>query len=189
MKRAVIVDDEPTIREILSGFLKDIGWDVVATGSTGYEAVKLCAKHEPDLLLLDINLPDASGIDTAKTINSSVPTAIIISTAYDDDKYIEEALKSECVMAYLVKPIDIKDLKPVTEFAVARFNEHKKLVLENCELKDSVESRKVIEKAKGLLMKKDGVSESEAYGKLRKISMDKRKSMKEICEIFLLASA
>lgn len=189
MKNVVIVDDEPVIREILSGFMKDLGWEVVATGDTATEAVKLCKELAPDLLLLDINLPDGNGTEAAGAIGKSCSVPVVMLTAYDDDEHIEEALKSDCVMAYLVKPVDLKDIKPVVEFAVVRYKEHKKIIDENCELKETLEARKIIDKAKGILMEREGISENEAYSKLRKISMDKRQSMKDICEIFIMANA
>jgi len=186
MKNIAIVDDEASSRFVIRGFVEEAGLKVVAEGTDGAEAVEICRTHRPDVVLMDINMPGKDGIEAATEIGRSCPTAIILLTARDDEATVRRAAGAG-VMAYLVKPVREEELLPAIELAVSRFNEFRLLKEENRELKSTLEARKIIERAKGLLMARDSITESEAFGRIRKVAMDKRKSMAEIAEVIILA--
>ncbi len=135
---------------------------------------------------MDYKMPVKDGIEAAVEIGKTCPTAVVLLTAYDDEKTIRTAAEAG-VMAYLVKPVRPEELLPAVEVAISRFKEFEALRKENVGLKDAVEARKIIEKAKGLLMEKEGLNENEAFVRIRNISMDRRKTMREIAEILVLA--
>lgn len=186
MKRIVIIDDEPSARLVLKGLVEDAGHKVVAEGENGVDAVNACRETKPDLVIMDVRMPVKDGIEAAMEITRFFPAPIMLLTASDDEETIMRAVAAGA-MAYLVKPVRAEDLVPAIEFACARFTELKDLKTENAGLKTALDSRKVVEKAKGLLMEKERLTENEAFARLRKISMDKRKSMAEIAEVIILA--
>jgi len=186
MKNIAIVDDEASSRFVIRGFVEEAGLKVVAEGADGAEAVEICRTHRPDVVLMDINMPGKDGIEAATEIGRQCPTAIILLTARDDEATVRRAAGAG-VMAYLVKPVREEELLPAIELAVSRFKEFRLLKEENKELKSALEARKTIERAKGLLMAREGITESEAFGRIRKVAMDKRKSMAEIAEVIILA--
>ena len=183
-RRIAIVDDDKSQKIILKGFCTDAGYEVVAEGSNGVEAVTICESVKPEVMVLDVCMPEKDGIAAAIDINSSCPTPIVLLTALDDSDTIKRAAEAG-VMAYLVKPIRGEELMPAIELALVRFNEIMDLKDKNKSLEESIEARKVVERAKGLLMSSEGLSEQDAFSRLRKLSMDRRKSMKEIAEVVI----
>jgi two-component system, response regulator PdtaR len=186
-KRIVIADDEPITRLDLSEILQEAGYEVVGEAADGFDAIEMCRNHIPDLVLMDIKMPLLDGINAAKVINKEeLAKSIILLTAYSGKDFIENA-KEAGVMGYLVKPIDEKSLLPAVEVALSKGKEFHKMKNEIKSKEEKLQARKVIEKAKGLLMGKKSISEDEAYNKIRKLSMDKRCSMKEIAEIIIMS--
>ena len=186
MKNVAIIDDNPRERFVLRGLVEDMGFNVVAEGENGRDAVEICMSVSPDLLIMDVHMPVKDGIEAASAISKRCPTPVVLLTGRDDEDIIRRAVDSG-VMAFLVKPVRTEELVAAMELSLSRFREFRLLREENETLKNTLEARKLIEKAKGLIMEKEGVSEAEAFKRIRKISMDKRKSMKEIAEVIILA--
>lgn len=185
-KRVVIADDEPITRMDLSEILKEAGYDVVGEASDGFDAIELCRKTKPNLILMDIKMPLLDGLKASKIINNeSLADCIVLLTAYSGKEFIEEA-KAAGVMGYVIKPINEKSLLPAIEIALSKSEEIQEIRSESQKSKESLEDRKKIEKAKGILMREENLTEAEAYNKIRKISMDKRCQMKNIAEIIIL---
>ena len=185
-KRIVIADDEPITRMDLAEILKEAGYDVVGEASDGFDAIELCRKTKPNLILMDIKMPLLDGLKASKIINNeSLADCIVLITAYSGKEFIEEA-KAAGVMGYVIKPINEKSLLPAIEIALSKSEEIQEIRSESQKSKESLEDRKKIEKAKGILMREENLTEAEAYNKIRKISMDKRCQMKNIAEIIIL---
>ena len=184
--RIVIVDDEPIIRMDLREILESKGYQVVGEAADGFDAVELCRTYVPDLVLLDIKMPLMDGLSAAQIIHEQgLAGAIVLLTAYSESSYIEGA-KESGVSGYLVKPVDEKALVPCIELAMARSGEMKALKTDVEKANERLETRKVVEKAKGYLMETNHVSEEEAYEYIRKMSKLKNVSMKRIAEILLM---
>lgn len=186
MWNIAIIDDDASERLVLRGFIEDAGHKVVAEAVDGPGAIEICRLKTPDLIILDVKMPGMDGIEAMRRILSSSLTACILLTASEDEATIRRAVEAGA-MAYLIKPIRGAELLSTIEFAVARFNEFKSLRKENSELKSSIETRKKVERAKGLLMAAEGISENEAFVRIRKISMDRRKTMAEVADIIVMA--
>ncbi|MEE9542899.1 MAG: response regulator [Thermodesulfobacteriota bacterium] len=186
MKNVLLIEDEPVQRKVVKGLLEDKGLKVVGMSDNGNDAVRLCKEIGPDLVLMDVSIPGKDGIEATMEINSLCPTPVVLVTGNDDDETIRRAVDAG-VMAYLIKPVKGEELYAAIELAVSRFKEFKRLIDENKDLHDTLAARKIIEKAKGLLIEKEGITEREAFTRIRKISMDKRKSMKEIAEVIISA--
>ncbi len=186
MKNVLLIEDDPAQMIVVKGLLEDRGFKVVGSSDNGVDAVRLCGELTPDLVLMDVTIPGKDGIEAAQDINSRCPTPVVLITGNDDDETIRRAVDAG-VMAYLVKPVKSEELYAAIELAVSRFKEFKRLIDENKDLQNALDARKIIEKAKGLLIEKEGLTEREAFGRIRKISMDKRKSMKEIAEVIISA--
>jgi response regulator NasT len=184
--RIIIADDESLIRLDLREMLTHLGYDVIAEAGDGRTAVELARKLRPDLMIMDIKMPEVDGIAAAEELTRERIAPIVLLTAYSDQALVERARDSG-VVGYVVKPFREAELMPVIELSRARFNEFRTLEREVGSLKDALETRKVIERAKGVLMETHGLRESEAFHRIRKTSMDARKSMKEVAEAILLA--
>ncbi len=185
--KILIVDDNAEQRFILKKVLMKIGHEVMGEGENGEEAISLVKKLQPDLLVMDIKMPLLDGIEAAKKINSACPIPIILNTAKNDEQTIARA-KEAGVMAYLVKPLRVEEIGPTIELAVSRFKEFQALKQENLTLKDAVEVRKIVDKAKGILMDLGNISESKAYRKMQTMSMNMRKPMKEVAKTIIMSS-
>lgn len=184
--RIVIVEDESITRLDLKCILEDAGYDVVGEGKDGFDAINLCKKNHPDMVLMDLNMPNLNGISAAKVISrDKLCKSIVFLTAYSDREFVEKAKKIG-VFGYLVKPLDEKNLIPALEVAYAKAVEAEELEKKRNQLEQKLEDRKVIEKVKGILMATEGVSEDEAYKKLRMLSMQKGCSIRVICETMLI---
>ncbi len=177
--RIAIADDEPLIRLDLKELLGELGYSVVAEAGDGREAWTRIEETRPDVVILDIKMPSLSGIDLAQKLKERYP--VILLTAYSEINLVKQAQRAG-VMAYLTKPFKKADLTPVIELAMGQFLEKKKSAETVERLKDQLETRKLVEKAKGLLMELEKLSESEAYQRIQKISMKKNQSMKEVAK-------
>jgi len=181
----IIADDEPITRMDLKEILVSHGYQVVAEASDGFDAVENCKKYHPDLVLLDVKMPLADGLSAAKIINEDqLAGTIIMLTAYSDKEFVEQA-KISGVSGYIVKPISEHSLMPSLEVAVARSREIHKLRKDMAEVSERLENRTVIEKAKGLIMQEQGMTEQEAYDYIRDLSHMKNISMRRVSEIIL----
>lgn len=186
--RVVIADDEPITRMDLKEILETSGYEVIGEAADGFDAVELCKKLTPDLVLADIKMPLLDGLSAAKIIfEEDLANTVIILTAYSEREFIDEA-KVVGVSGFLVKPIDEKSLIPNIELSVARSREMRKLKKDMKEVSERLENRRIIEKAKGHVMSKLGMGEQEAYDYIRNLSLTKNLSMKRISEIILLKS-
>ena len=152
----------------------------------GKELVEQCEEHEPDLVICDIKMPDMDGIDAADLIYRHQPVPIILVSAYHDDDLIRRACRQH-VMAYLVKPIKETDLRPAITVALERFREFSTLRSETTNLKQALEDRKIIERAKGILMKRTGLEETEAFRRLQKLASSKSQKLVEIARMLITA--
>jgi len=184
--RVLIVDDEAIIRMGLRAMLEEKGYQVIGEAGDGDRALELAKLLKPDLIFLDIKMPGMDGIETAAAIMRDRPTPIILLTAYSDRSLINRA-KEAGVLAYLMKPFKESDLVPTIEIALARFQEIQALRREVGDLKETLETRKLVERAKGILMKRYGLSEEEAFQRIQRQSRNLRKPMKEIAEAIILA--
>ncbi len=184
--RIIIADDESLIRLDLREMLTHLGYDVIAEAGDGRTAMDLARKLRPDLMIMDIKMPEVDGIAAAEELTRERIAPIVLLTAYSDQALVEQA-RDAGVVGYVVKPFREAELMPVIELSRARFDEFRTLEREVGSLKDALETRKVIERAKGVLMETHGLRESEAFHRIRKTSMDARKSMKEVAEAILLA--
>lgn len=184
--RIIIADDESLIRLDLREMLIHLGYEVIAEAGDGRTAVELATRLRPDLLIMDIKMPDLDGISAAEELTRERIAPVVLLTAYSDQVLVKRA-QDAGVVGYVVKPFREAELMPVIELSRARFDEFRTLEKEVGSLKDALETRKVIERAKGVLMEVHGLRESEAFHRIRKTSMDARKSMKEVAEAILLA--
>lgn len=184
--RILLVDDESIIRLDLREMLKEHGHEIVGEGSNGEEAIALTRKLDPDLIVMDIKMPVMDGLEAVRQINADRTIPVIMLTAYSQPELVQQATELG-VYGYLVKPIKEADILPAIEVALARAGELQALQQEVGSLKETIETRKQVEKAKGILMENYGLSEAAAFRKIQKLSMDKRKPLKEIAEAIILA--
>lgn len=184
--RIIIADDESLIRLDLREMLTHLGYDVIGEASDGRTAMDLARRLRPDLLIMDIKMPGLDGIAAAEELTRERIAPVVLVTAYSDQPLVEQA-RDAGVVGYVVKPFREAELMPVIELSRARFNEFRTLEREVGDLRDALETRKLIERAKGVLMEVHGLREAEAFYRIRKTSMDARKSMKEVAEAVLLA--
>lgn len=186
-KRVIIADDEPIIRIDIREMLEEAGYDVVGEASDGFDAIEMCRKHLPNMVIMDIKIPLLDGINASKIIiQNNLADGVILLSAYSDASIVEKA-KNSGVIGYLVKPIDVKSLIPALEVALSKSLEIKEIKANMNNVKKKLEGRKVIEKAKGILMSQKGISEEEAFSTIRDLSMRKRASMEEISNIIILS--
>ena len=182
-----MVDDHLPTKGAVGEAVTAMGGVVVAEGSSTAEALPLIERHRPDVIILAVGLPDGDGVEVARVVMDRMPSPIVLLTSRTDPGVVERA-SAAGVMAFLVKPLRSEELAPALDLAVARFREFESIRKENADLRKAIESRKLIERAKGLLMERDGLSESEAFRRIQKTSMDTRKSMAEVAEAILLAA-
>ena len=184
--RILVAEDETLIRMDLVEMLGEAGYEVVAEASNGEEAVKLAAKVKPDLAILDVKMPVLDGISAAEKIISISP--VLMLTAFSQKDLVERA-RDAGAMAYVVKPFTINDLVPAIEISVSRHRQMKSLETEVADLHDRLETRKIIDRAKGILMKALNLSEPEAFSWIQRAAMDRRITMKEVAEAVINPSA
>ena len=184
--RVIIADDESIIRMDLREMLTNLGYLVVGEAGDGRSAVNLARELRPDVVIMDIKMPDLDGIEAARNLTQERIAPVVLLTAFSQRDLVERA-KEAGVVGYLVKPFRESDLGPAVEVALARFNEFRTLEKEVADLKETLETRKLVDRAKGILMDSQGLNESEAFRKIQKMSMNTRKPMKEIAEAIILA--
>lgn len=182
--RIIIAEDEAIIRMDLREMLEEEGYEVVGEAGDGKTAVKLAEDLRPDLAILDIVMPGMDGLDAAAAINKGELSAVLILTAFSQRDYVEKATKTGA-MAYLVKPFDKQDLMPAVELAMARWSEVRALADESKDLSERLESRKLVERAKGIIMEQHGLSEQESFRFIQKIAMEQRATMASVAEKLL----
>lgn len=179
--KVLVAEDEALIRLDLVELLTDEGFEVIGQAADGEEAVKLARELEPDLVIMDVKMPKMDGITAAATIAEERIAPIVMLTAFSQRDLVERA-RDAGAMAYVVKPFDASDVVPAIEIAMARFAEIKAIEDELASLEDRLESRKIIDQAKGILQEGLGLSEPEAFRWIQKTAMDLRKSMREVAE-------
>jgi AmiR/NasT family two-component response regulator len=183
-RRVLIAEDEALIRLDLAEMLKEEGYEVVGQACDGQEAVELAESLRPDLVIMDVKMPRRDGIDAASEIASKRIAPIVVLTAFSQRELVERAREAGA-MAYLVKPFSATDLVPAIEVAVSRFSEITELEREVASLSDRLETRKLVERANGLLQSKQGMTEPEAFRWIQRAAMDRRTTMKRVAEVVL----
>jgi response regulator NasT len=186
--RVIIAEDEALIRLDLKEMLEEEGYSVVAEVGDGQQAVDRAAKLRPDLVILDIQMPVLDGLSAAEQIASARIAPVIVLTAFSQRELVERA-RDAGAMAYLVKPFSKNDLVPAIEVARARFSEMTALDSEVRTLEERLETRKVVEKAKGVLMAQQGITEAEAFRWIQRTAMNQRTSMKGLAQSIIDARA
>jgi response regulator NasT len=186
-KSVVIADDDPIIRMDLREMLTGMGYNVQGEAGDGKSAVELARKVQPDLVIMDIRMPELDGIEAARLLTSESIAPVLLLTAYSEPDLVQRAAQAG-VIGYLVKPFREAQLGPAIEVTLARFREFEQVQKELGDIKSALEARKTIDRAKGLLMDRYGLSESEAFRRIQKRSMDSRRTMREVAEAILLAS-
>ena len=177
--KIVIADDEAVIRMDLKEILQEAGHEIVGETANGRRAVAIVRDARPDLVIMDIKMPDMDGVEAARLIAADHLAPVLLLTAFDDEELIERA-KDAGVLAYLVKPVEEKNLFPAIEIALSRWQEMQSLEEELSAMRDSLETRKLLDRAKGILMQAHNISENEAYRRLQRYSMEKRLSLKNV---------
>lgn len=184
--RVIIADDEPIIRLDLRKMLEDLGYDVVAETGDGAKAVEAARNLSPDFVILDIKMPNMDGIDAAKLITDEKIAPVLLLTAYSQVDLVNRA-KEAGVFSYLVKPFKESDLLPAIEIAMSRWTEFLELEKQARDFEDKLETRKAVDRAKGILMDQYALKEQEAFRRIQVQSMNTRKSMREIAEAIIIA--
>ena len=180
--RILVAEDEALIRMDLVEMLAEAGYEVVAQATNGAEAIELAELYKPDLAILDVAMPVLDGISAAEKIISIAP--VLMLTAFSQRELIDRA-RDAGVMAYVVKPFTISDLVPAIEIAISRHTQMRSLADEVADLHDRLETRKIIDRAKGVLMKALNLSEPEAFSWIQRAAMDRRLTMKEVANAVL----
>jgi response regulator NasT len=180
-RRVVIAEDEALIRMDLREMLEEEGYQVLAEAADGEEAVALVTQHRPDLAILDVKMPRLDGISAAERIAAARIAPVVMLTAFSQRELVERA-RDAGAMAYLVKPFSKADLVPAIEMAMARYDEQSALEREVADLRERLEVRKVVDRAKGLLQVRHGMDEAAAYRWIQRASMDQRQSMRTVAE-------
>jgi two-component system, response regulator PdtaR len=179
--RVVIAEDEAIIRLDLKETLEEEGYEVVGETGRGDEAVQLVRQHQPDIAILDIKMPGLDGLSAAREITTERQAAVLILTAFSQRDLIERA-RDAGALAYLVKPFQRSELIPAVEVALGRFKEMRALEDEVKGLEDQLETRRVVDRAKGLLMDQHGLSENDAFNFIQKTAMRERTTMKAVAQ-------
>ncbi|HOK53254.1 MAG TPA: response regulator [Armatimonadota bacterium] len=184
--KVIIADDESIIRLDLKKVLEEMGHTVIGEAADGQKALELTRTLRPDIVILDIKMPVMDGLDAAKAIAEEKIAPVVLLTAYSQSDLIDRA-KEAGVFGYLVKPFKESDLMPAIEIAISRYLEMGELEAQVGDLQSKLETRKIVDRAKGILMDKYGLKESEAFRRIQQQSMNTRKSMREIAEAVIIA--
>ncbi len=184
--RVLIAEDEKVIAMGLRAQLKALGHTVVAEAANGRQAVALARELKPDLVVLDIKMPEMDGIEAAQAITAERPIPVVLLTAYKEEQLAQRAAQAG-IYAYLVKPISKDDLMPAILLARARFEEFQQLNKEISDLKEALEARKLIERAKGILMERRQLTEAEAFRRLQMMSQNQRMKLVDVARSIIIA--
>ena len=184
--RILVAEDEALIRMDLVEMLQEAGYEIVAEATNGEEAIALASEYQPDLAILDVKMPVLDGISAAEKIISIAP--VLMLTAFSQRELVDRA-RDAGVMAYVVKPFTIGDLVPAIEIAISRHTQMKSLAEEVADLHERLETRKIIDRAKGILMKALDLSEPEAFSWIQRAAMDRRLTMKEVAHAVISPEA
>jgi AmiR/NasT family two-component response regulator len=180
-KRILVAEDEAIIRLDLAEMLGDVGYDVVGQASNGEQAVALARELTPDLVVMDVKMPVLDGISAAEQIGAERICPVVMLTAFSQTELVERA-RDAGVMAYVVKPFTRADVTPAIEIALSRWAELKELESEIADLGERLETRKAVDRAKGVLMAKLKISEADAFRWIQKTAMDRRMGMREVAD-------
>lgn len=186
-KTVVIAEDDATTRKCIKAQLETLGYEVVGAADNGQTAVEMTQELRPSLVVLDVKMPKMNGLEAARAITAIEPLPIILVTGLSSEEIATEAIEAG-VFSYLVKPITKKHLLPAIKMALARYGEFSDLKNEVHDLQEAIEARKVIERAKGILMKRCKIDEEDAYKLLQTQSQKENKKMREIAEMVVSAS-
>jgi AmiR/NasT family two-component response regulator len=184
--RIVVAEDEALIRMDLVEMLAEAGYEVIAQASDGAQAIEFVQEHKPDLAILDVKMPILDGISAAEQIITTCP--VLMLTAFSQRELVDRA-RDAGVMAYVLKPFTINDLVPAIEIAISRHLQMKSLAAEVADLHDRLETRKIIDRAKGILMAALNLTEPEAFSWIQKAAMDRRLTMKEVAQAVISPDA
>jgi two-component system, response regulator PdtaR len=184
--RIAVADDEPDMRDYFRKSLPRLGHQVVAVAQNGRELVELCKVQRPDLVITDIKMPDMDGIDAAIQLYRERPVPVILVSAYHDPELIARA-EADHILGYLVKPIEQANLEPVIALAMRRFEQFEALRREAADLRQALEDRKVIERAKGVLMKRGALDEQEAFRRLQRLASEESRKLIDIAHMIRVA--
>jgi AmiR/NasT family two-component response regulator len=184
--RIAIADDELDMREYLQEMLSRLGHQVVVVAETGRQLVEGCRTQRPHLVISDVKMPDMDGIDAAAQIYKDGPIPVILVSAYHDDTLLERA-QEDHILAYLVKPIKGADLEPAIAIALRRFEQFQELRQQAADLQQALADRKVIERAKGILMKVSQLDEAAAFRRLQKLASDHNKKLVEVAQMIVFS--
>jgi response regulator NasT len=184
--RVIIADDESLIRKDLREILTNLGYLVIAEASEGRSTVNLARELRPDIVIMDIKMPDMDGIEASEILTKERIAPVLLLSAYSQQELIQRARQAG-VTGYMVKPFRESDLAPAIEVALARFSEFRAMEREVDNLQDALETRKAVERAKGILMDSQGLSETEAFRRIQKMSMNNRKPMRAVADAIILA--
>ncbi len=187
-RRVVIAEDEALIRLDLREMLEEEGFEVVAEAGDGEAAVQLVEEHRPDLVVMDVKMPRMDGITAAERIASARLAPVVMLTAFSQRELVERA-RAAGAMAYLVKPFGKADLLPAVEMAMSRFDELVTLEAEVVDLRDRLETRKLVDRAKGILQARFGLDEAAAYRWVQRTSMDRRMTMRQVADLVIADGA
>jgi response regulator NasT len=185
--KIVVADDEPDMRDYFADLLPDLGHELLAVAKTGKELVEKCRIYCPDLIITDVKMPDGDGLGAIAQLNDERFTPSVIITAFHDAETLARARDAQ-VFAYLVKPFERPQLESAIEIAWTRFKEFQSVRDEAKSLRQALDDRKVIERAKGLLMKQAKLNEDEAFRRLQKMARDRQRRLSEIAEIVVAAA-
>lgn len=185
--RAVIAEDEQLTRTIIKARLEKLGHNVVAEAADGAQAVEAARLHHPDVIIMDIKMPVMDGIEAARRILGETPCAILFLSSFNETELVEQAGDTGA-LAYLMKPFRKEDLAPALEVAVRRFRQIQSQAHEIAELKETLETRKLIERAKGILMDRHRMSEEEAFKRIHFQARNQNKKMREIAQSIITAA-
>ena len=184
--RIGVADDEPEMLDYYQHTLAALGHEVVAKAPNGGELVAQCKQVHPDLVITDIKMPDKDGLEAAAEISREKPTPVVLVSAYHDQDLIHRALQDH-VLAYLIKPIKQADLETAIALAMRRFQEFQALHKQSDDLRQALEDRKLVERAKGSIMSRSGLDEQTAFRRLQKMAADKNLKLVEVARTILLA--
>ena len=184
--RVIIADDESVIRADLREMLTTLGYLVVGEAGDGQSAVNSARELKPDIVIMDIKMPNMDGIEAAKILTQEKIAPVLLLTAYSQRDLVDRAREAG-VVGYLVKPFREQEIGPAIDIALARFQEFRELEKQVGDLNETLETRKIVDRAKGILMDTQHLTEMEAFRKIQKMSMNTRKPMKEIAEAIILA--